>query len=525
MDILESYLCGEWVRGHGKTAALVDPSTEETVAHASTEGLDLAAARTYAIDKGGPALRAMSFAQRGELLLTLSRAVHAKRDELIEYGMKNAGNTRSDAKFDVDGASSTLAFYGELGRTLGDGNFFADGDAIPLGRSSRVSGQHVLTARRGVALHINAFNFPAWGLAEKAACAWLAGVPVMSKPATATCLMTVHLVKAMVETGALGDGVLQLITGSTGTLVEQLGPQDVLAFTGSGNTGATLRASKSVLTNSVRVNVEADSLNCAILGRDVERGSETYQLFVADAARDITQKSGQKCTAIRRIFVPAERVDEVCEDIMERLSAAVVGSPFAEGVTVGPVATASQLRDVREGIAVLERSGAKVLCGGAGAIAGKGAPEGKGYFVAPTLMLAADAHKADAVHAHEVFGPVSTVLAYRSDEECVALVARAGGGLVSTLYTDDRAITVSIGLGIAAYHGRVCVANGRMGSGWLGPGTVLPGLLHGGPGRAGGGEELGGMRGLNAYLQRTALQGFGPLIEHAVAGAKRLPAL
>jgi oxepin-CoA hydrolase/3-oxo-5,6-dehydrosuberyl-CoA semialdehyde dehydrogenase len=464
----------------------------------------------------------MTFAQRGDMLLSLSRAIHAKRDELIEVGMKNAGNTRSDGKFDVDGASGTLAFYGELGRSLGDAKFFADGEAINLGRSSRVSGQHVLVSRRGVAVHVNAFNFPAWGLAEKAACALLAGMPVISKPATATAMLTVRMMEALVESGALPDGALQAIAGPTGDLIDRLGPQDVLAFTGSGATGTMLRGKKNILANAVRVNVEADSLNAAILGADVERGSETYQLFLADVARDVTQKAGQKCTAIRRVFVPKAMVESVCEDLVERVSGAVVGAPTADGVTVGPVATAAQLRDVRAGIELLVSSGARVLCGGSAPVQGKGAPEGKGFFVAPTVLVALDAHGANAVHEHEVFGPVTTVLPYETADECVALVARAGGGLVSTVYTDDRAVSAEVALGIAAYHGRVCVANARMGSGWFGPGTVLPSLLHGGPGRAGGGEELGGLRGMGLYLQRTALQGFGPLIEHAIAGAKRV---
>jgi oxepin-CoA hydrolase/3-oxo-5,6-dehydrosuberyl-CoA semialdehyde dehydrogenase len=522
MEVLKSYLCGEWVSGQGEGQTLYDPSTEEPIATTSTEGFPWASARTYALEKGGPALRAMTFAQRGEMLLALSRAIHGKRDELIEVGMRNGGNTRADAKFDIDGASGTLAFYGELGKSLGDATFFADGEPIQLGRSSRVSGQHVLVPRRGVAVHVNAFNFPAWGLAEKAACALLAGMPVISKPATATAMLTVRMTEALVASGALPEGALQVIAGPIGELIDLLGPQDVLAFTGSSATGAMLRSKKNIIANAVRVNVEADSLNAAILGHDVERGSDTYQLFITDVLRDITQKAGQKCTAIRRVFVPVSKVEAVIEDLVERVAASVVGSPFADGVTVGPLATATQLRDVRAGIERLVQSGAKVLTGGSAPVQGKGAPENKGYFVAPTVLFAQDPHNATAVHEHEVFGPCTTVLPYATAEECIALVTRAHGGLVSTVYTDDRAVSAEIALGIAAYHGRVCMANGRMGSGWLGPGTVLPSLVHGGPGRAGGGEELGGLRGMQLYLQRTALQGFGPLIEGVVASAKRV---
>jgi oxepin-CoA hydrolase/3-oxo-5,6-dehydrosuberyl-CoA semialdehyde dehydrogenase len=524
-QVLKSYLCGEWTQGTGVQNTLVDPTTEEALATASTEGVDFAAAVRFGATRGGETLRAMSFAQRGEMLLAMARAIHAKRDDLLETAMKNAGNTRSDAKFDVDGAAGTLAHYGELAKSLGDAKFFTDGDPISLGRSSRVTGQHVCVPRRGVAVHINAFNFPAWGLAEKAACALVAGMPVISKPATATAMMTEQLVRALVDAGTVAEGVLQLVVGSPGNLVDVLGPQDVLAFTGSGATGATLRAKKNIIDNAVRVNVEADSLNAAILAADVERASETYQLFLADVVRDVTQKTGQKCTAIRRVFVPPTMVDAVLEDLGDRLASVIVGSPFAEGVTVGPLATRAQLHDIRAGIDLLIRSGAKVVCGGSAPVQGKGAPENKGFFVAPTLLVAQDPFATTAVHNHEVFGPCTTVMPYASVAECAALVALGGGGLVSTVYSDDRAASAELVGEIAPYHGRVCIANGRMGSGWLGPGAVLPQLLHGGPGRAGGGEELGGLRGVNLYLQRVALQGFGPLVEHAAQASKRLPAL
>lgn len=519
---LQSYVYGSWVRGEGRPALLVNPSTEEPLAEASTEGVDFARVREHAVSKGGPALRAMTFAQRGEMLRALSRALHAHRDELLELGMRNGGNTRSDAKFDVDGASGTLAAYADLGASLGDTRLLLDGEAIALGRSARVSGQHVLVPRRGVAVHINAFNFPAWGLAEKAALAWLAGMPVVSKPATATALLTHRLVEVLLGAGVLPEGALQFLAGGAGDLVERLGPQDVLAFTGSGATGSMLRGKRNILEHSVRVNVEADSLNAAVLGRDAQRGDDTWVLFLADVARDITQKTGQKCTAIRRVFVPREQLDAVQEDLLERLSLLRVGNTAEDGVTMGPVATAAQLRDVRAGIEKLAASGARPVCGGAGAVQGVGSPEGKGYFVAPTLLRAEGARSAMAVHEHEVFGPVATLLPYDNAEEAVDAVALGGGGLVSTVYTEDRAVASELTLGLAAYHGRVCVASARMGAGWFGPGTVLPQLLHGGPGRAGGGEELGGLRGMQLYLQRAALQGYGPLLEHVVAGGRRV---
>lgn len=522
MTTLKSYVYGQWVAGSGRPTVLVNPATEEPVAEASSEGVDFRRVYEYARDKGGPALRAMSFAQRAEMLRALAKAIHAHRDELIELGIRNAGNTRSDAKFDVDGASGTLGAYAELGQSLGEARYFVDGEPIALGRSSRMAGQHVLVPRRGVALHINAFNFPAWGLAEKAAVALLAGVPVISKPATATALMAFRMMEVLVETGALPDGALQFIAGSTGELVDLLGPQDTLAFTGSGTTGIMLRSRPNIVRHAVRVNVEADSLNAAILGFDVARGTETYGLFLTDVVRDITQKAGQKCTAIRRVLVPAAMLDAVREDLSERLAEARVGNPATEGVTMGPLATAAQLRDVRAGIDILAASGARVVLGGAGAIDGLGAPAGKGYFVAPTLLVAEGALEARAVHEHEVFGPVATLMPYTSNDEAIEVVRLGGGGLVASVYTDDRALAADFALALASDHGRVTVPNAKMGGAWLGPGTVLPQLVHGGPGRAGGGEELGNLRGMGLYLQRTALQGYGPLIEHIVASAKRV---
>lgn len=522
MITLKSYVYGQWIAGNDTPAILVNPATEEPVAETSTGGIDFGAVHAHAVNRGGPALRSMTFAQRGEMLRTLSKAIHAHRDELIHLSMLNGGNTRSDAKFDIDGASGTLAAYADLAQSLGDAKYFLDGESVALGRSSRVSGQHVLVPRRGVAVHINAFNFPAWGLAEKAAVAWLAGMPVISKPATATALLAFRLAEILVGTGALPEGALQFIAGPPGDLIDKLGPQDVLAFTGSGQTGALLRARSNIVTHSVRVNIEADSLNAAILGTDVQRGDDTYQLFLSDVVRDITQKTGQKCTAIRRVLVPSAMLDAVQEDLIDRLSQIKVGNPLVEGVTMGPLATASQLRDVRAGIDLLLSSGTRVLCGGSHAVDAVGAPPGKGYFVAPTLLLAARPFEARAVHEHEVFGPVATVMPYASLSEAVELVRQGGGGLVSTVYTDDRSVAAEIVLELAPDHGRVAVVNGKVSGSWLGPGTVLPQLVHGGPGRAGGGEELGGLRGLELYLQRTALQGYGPLIEHVVSHGRRL---
>src|SRR5689334_2183706 len=315
---VDSFLCGEWKKGKGEASTLFNPSTEEALSEASTAGLDLGAAVRFAREKGGPALRAMTFAQRAELLRKLAKVVADLREELIGIGIANAGNTRGDAKFDIDGASATLLYYADLGQKLGEQRVLADGEALPIGRSARLYGQHVLVPREGVAVHINAFNFPAWGMAEKLAVALLAGMPAITKPATATAMMTHRIVQKWVEDKALPEGALQLLAGGAGDLLSHLRGQDVVAFTGSGSTAAQLRRSENLARYNVHLNVEADSLNAAILGPDVQDGSETMNLFLAEVAKEITQKAGQKCTAVRRIYVAKERVDAVRDALVER---------------------------------------------------------------------------------------------------------------------------------------------------------------------------------------------------------------
>ncbi len=511
MQVLASYVEGAWFRGNGKASTLVNPATEAPLAECSTEGLDFAKALAFAREQGGAALRALTFGERGELLLAMSRVIHKNRDALLDLAMANGGNTRGDAKFDIDGASGTLAFYAGLGKELGARKILVEGEATQLSRGPRYVGHHVLSPRRGVALHVNAFNFPGWGLGEKAACALLAGMPIVVKPATATALVTFRIVELIVEANILPKGALSLITGAPGNVTELLRGEDVLSFTGGGSTATTLRGQLPVVRDSVRVNVEADSLNAAILGPDAEFGSDTYGAFVRDVVRDITQKTGQKCTAIRRIFVPAQQLAEVQADIAERLAELVVGDPTVDGVTMGPVATAAQLRDVRAGLERLAAESQRVVGGWPdpdGKVAPKGVPDGKGYFVPATLFVQRDPKKSGlAVHEHEVFGPSATLMPYETNADAVELVRRGGGGLVSSLYADDRKAIAEIALGIASAHGRVAITSGKIADQTVGPGTVLPHSIHGGPGRAGGGEELGGLRGLGFYSQRSAIQG------------------
>jgi oxepin-CoA hydrolase/3-oxo-5,6-dehydrosuberyl-CoA semialdehyde dehydrogenase len=508
MRVLENYVLGGWKAPAGSTAELFDPTTDEPIARAGTGGVDMKAVLEHARKVGGPKLREMTFAQRGAMLDACAKAVHAIREELIELALRNGGNTRKDAKFDVDGAIGTLSAYAHWAKSLGDQHFMLDGEGLQLGRTARFWGQHVLLPRTGAAVHINAFNFPAWGLAEKAACALLAGVPCIEKPATATAVVTERLVRAMTDANALPDGALQLLCGSAGDLLDHMGPQDVLAFTGSADTAYTLRSKENLLRWSVRVNVEADSLNAAVLGPDVEPGSETWNLFVRDVATDMTQKCGQKCTAIRRVFVPESRRAAVEEALVARLASIPVGDPSNDEVRVGPLATKSQQRDVRAGLAKLAAE-ADFVYGKIGPADGMvGVTGEKGCFQSPALLRAKDTATARTVHEHEVFGPCATLLPWGGDPcEASMLVARGNGGLVASVFSDDRDFVKSMILGIAPWHGRLYLGSAKMADQSMGPGTVLPGSVHGGPGRAGGGEELGQFRGLALYQQRTALQG------------------
>lgn len=518
---LSSYVAGAWFEGAGRFATLVDPSTEEPLAEASSEGLDFGAALAHARTVGAPALRALTFAERAALLKDMSKILHANREEFLDLAQRNGGNTRGDAKFDVDGAIGTLAAYASFGDALakrvGDRRFITDGEMFPLTRSPRFVGQHVWVPRTGVAVHINAFNFPAWGTFEKAAVALLAGIPILTKPATATALLTWRMTQVLVESGRLPAGAFQLVVGSTGDLLSRLGGQDHLAFTGSNATGAMLRGTPGFAERGVRVTVEADSLNAAVLGPDVTPGSDLWATMLRNIVTDMTQKTGQKCTAIRRVLVPTDVADDLQDALVDALSGVVVGNPLADGVTMGPVSTASQLRDVLAGIRKLS-DGARVALGGADRVEGRGAPEGKGYYVAPTVLRAEDARAAGPVHEHEVFGPVVTLLPYDGSADSAAeLIALGQGSLVSSAASDDRAWIERFALGAAPSLGRLLLLSSKVADQATAPGMVLPSLVHGGPGRAGGGEELGGERGLLFYMQRTALQGDSAVFGKAFA--------
>jgi len=512
---LPSFIEGKWREGKGSPSELVNPATEEVLASASSAGLDLAGALEFARQRGGPALRELSFAARGALLEQLSRTIHGAREELIEVAIANGGNTRSDAKFDIDGATATLMAYAELGKSLGDKQLLVDGEPADIA-GSRIQGWHVLSPRHGVAIHIGAFNFPAWGWAEKAACSLLAGMPVFTKPATATALLAHETARLVVDAKILPEGAFSLLAGSAGDLLDHVVWNDVVAFTGGSTTALAIRKTERILSQGVRVNVEADSLNAAVLVPNAEES--TLRAFVRDVHRDMTQKTGQKCTAIRRVLVPAADLDRVRELLSEMLATTKIGNPANEHVRMGPVATASQRRDVNAGVERL-RQQTQLAWGNPSELEPIGVPPGKGYFVPLLLLIAEDALAATSVHQHEVFGPVATLLPYDGSTEHALRILRAGaGGLVASVYGDDRKALGEIIQGALGWHGRIVMIDAKVADKSIPPGTVLPQLVHGGPGRAGGGEELGGLRGMALYQQRTAVQGNGPLVQRIVGG-------
>lgn len=508
MQLLSSFVAGAWQPGSGSRTTLVNPATEAPLAEVAS-GHDAAGAFAYAREAGRRELGHLTFAQRGAVLAALAKAIHGAREELIALAVANGGNTRGDAKFDVDGAAVTLSHYAELGAKLGDKKLLADGEPIQVGRTARMGGQHVWATRRGVAVHVNAFNFPAWGTCEKLACSLLAGMPAISKPATATALVAHRLTELFAP--LLPAGAMQLYLGSGSALLDHVAPGDAVAFTGGSATARAIRGHARVIAANVRLNIEADSLNAAVLAPDVELGGETWGLFIADVARDMTQKTGQKCTAIRRVLVPAERRGEVCDALVERLGGIVVGDPAREDVRMGPVATAAQRDDVRAGIARLAAATSSVF-GGTGE-----SSESKGFFVNPVLRATDDAMGCAPLHEHEVFGPVSTVASYSGDASFAAeFIARGEGCLVSSAYADDRDWVAAFVGGAAGWAGRLYLGSAKMAAQSPGPGTVLPTLVHGGPGRAGGGEELGGDRGIQFYMQRCALEGDASVLKSLI---------
>ncbi|HSV79885.1 MAG TPA: 3,4-dehydroadipyl-CoA semialdehyde dehydrogenase, partial [Ramlibacter sp.] len=450
--------------------------------------------------------------QRGALLAAVGQQLQAKRDDYYAISIANSGTVRNDTAVDVDGAIYTLGTYAKLAASLGERRHLIDGEAVRLGKDAAFQSQHVQVSTRGVALFINALNFPAWGLWEKAAPALLSGVPVIVKPATATAWLTQRMVADVVEAGILPPGALSVVCGSSAGLLDQLQPFDVVSFTGSADTAAIIRSHPAMTRGSVRVNIEADSINSALLLPDAVAGSEAFELLVKEVAREMTVKAGQKCTAIRRVFVPEALYGAAAEAIAARLAKTTVGNPRNENVRMGALVSRAQLLAVREGLAELKQH-ADVLHDGA-THALVDADPAVACCVGPTLLGARDPDGNARVHDLEVFGPVATLLPYRDTAHALDLVRRGQGSLVASLYGSDAAALGAAALELADSHGRVHVVSPEVAASHTGHGNVMPQSLHGGPGRAGGGEELGGLRALNFYHRRAAVQAAGTVLSH-----------
>ena len=513
MTTLQSFIGGRWI-GTDAGQALKSAIDGHIVTHTHADQLDFAEAVTYARKSGVPALMAMDFQARAQCLKALAKYLMERKEQLYAIS-HHSGATRVDSWIDIEGGAGTLFAYASLGsRELPSGNLVHEGPAIPLSKKGGFAGTHILVPRGGLAVHINAFNFPIWGMLEKFAPTFLAGMPCIIKPATATSYVTEAAVRILHESGLLPAGSLQLIIGSTGDLLDRLDGQDVVTFTGSADTAAKLRVTPNLIRNSVPFTAEADSLNCAILAPDVTPDDEEFDLFVKEVAREMTVKAGQKCTAIRRIIVPENRIDAVAERLSARLAKVVVGDPSKEGVKMGALASHAQFEDVAARVDALLAS-SELLFRGEAQFVGDHVAEGA--FFAPTLLQSRDPHAEGGAHDIEAFGPVSTLMAYSDIDEAVALAARGKGSLVSTLVTKDPLVAAKVVPAAAAWHGRVHVLDREAAVESTGHGSPLPQLKHGGPGRAGGGEELGGLRAVKHYLQRTAVQG-SPTMLSAITG-------
>lgn len=500
---LRNYIVDAWRDGAGDGAALVNPSTGAELARASTQGIDMEAALRHGRMVGGTALQAMSFAERAALLSSIADVLGENRDRYVNIARENSGNTQVDAAIDIDGGSGTLKYYGAIGKGLGDATVMRDGNLERFGKDDTFQAVHLRVPVQGVAIHINAFNFPSWGMWEKVACAFLAGVPVLIKPATATALLSHEMVKDVIDADVVPAGALSLICGSAGDLLDHVDRRDVIAFTGSLETANKLRTHPGIVAQGVRFNAETDSVNTSILGIDAKPGGPEFELFVREVAREMTVKAGQKCTAIRRALAPAALIDDVTDAIAARLGRTVVGDPGDESVTMGPVVDQTQRQNVMDAVAGL-KSETTTVTGDTLEVVGADAETGA--FVAPTLLRCDDPAGAAAVHEIEAFGPVSTIMPYDSPEQAYAFASAGGGSLVASVFTASDTFAEDAVLSLGDSHGRVLVVDESVGKLSTGHGIVMPMCVHGGPGRAGGGEELGGLRGLRFYQQRLAMQ-------------------
>ena len=514
---LQSFTQGRWQEGDGPTTPLLDAATGETVAAIPANGPDPAAMLAHARDIGGPALRELTFPERASILRSLAKHLSNHLDEFVALSTRT-GATRRDTAVDVDGGLGTMAVYASKGsRELPDSTMLLDGDVEPLGKGGTFAGRHVLVPRTGAAVQINAFNFPVWGMLEKFAPAFLAGMPSVVKPARQTAYLTELVVRRIVDSGLLPEGSLALLCAGPSGLLENLTSQDTLGFTGSAATAAALRSHPTVAGRSVALNAEADSLNCSILGPDVGPDDPEFDLFVGQLVTEMTVKAGQKCTAIRRALVPTTLAGQVADAVAARLAQVVVGHPGSADTGMGPLASLAQRDEVRAAVDKLSSSCATVF-GDPHAVEVSGADAEHGAFLSPVLLSSPDIRSA-APHTVEAFGPVSTLLPYADLDDAVAGAALGDGSLVGSIVTNDSAVALRLIRGLAPWHGRLLVLNREDAGESTGHGVAMPQMLHGGPGRAGGGAELGGLRALGHYMQRTAVQGHPQLL--AELGAAR----
>lgn len=503
---VQSFAAGHWTSPGTGARAIASAITGDQIAQAGNDALDVQAMLSYARDVGGPALRKLTFHDRARMLKAV--ALHLMEHKQALYDLSyDTGATLSDHKIDVDGGIGTMLVFASKGRReMPDGHVYLDGAPEQLGRDGQFLGRHICTPLLGVAVHINAFNFPVWGMLEKLAPTLLAGVPAIVKPATATCYVTEACVRLMLQSGLLPDGALQLVSGGLGDMLDHLDCQDAVAFTGSADTAMKLRSNPILLQNSVRFASEQDSLNASVLGPDATPGTPEFDLFVKEVQREMTAKAGQKCTAIRRIMVPERQIDAVIDALSKRLAKTTIGDPRLETTRMGAIVSASQKRDVLEKAALIQGESERVF-GNPDDFSVDGADPNKGAFVPPMLFHCAAPDLAERVHDTEAFGPVATLMPYRDLNHAATLLNKGKGSLVASVITNDPDTAREITIGAAAFHGRLYFNNRQSMAEATGHGSPLPHMVHGGPGRAGGGEELGGIRGVMHYMQRTAVQG------------------
>ena len=502
---LENYITGNWIAGDGEGQLLFNAVTGEAVASASTKGLDFKKILQYGREVGNPALRKMTFHERGNMLKALATHLRKHLPELYAVSYKT-GATKADSWVDIEGGIGNLFANASLRRKFPNEVFCVDGDSHNLSKNNTFMGTHILVPKDGVAVHINAFNFPVWGMLEKIAVNLLAGMPAIVKPATITSYLTEAIVKKIIASGILPEGSLQLICGSAGDLLDHVTSQDVVTFTGSASTGLMLKSNQQILKENVPFNMEADSLNCIVLGNDVTPDKPEWDIFIKEVRKEMTLKAGQRCTGIRRIFVPQNKMEDVWKAIAASLSQTVIGNPLNEKVRMGSLAGQSQRNEVKEQVQKLLAS-SQIIYGSLDGVDVVDADSNTGAFMSPILLMNENPFQAKEVHEVEAFGPVSTIMPYKSMDEAITLSKLGKGSLCSTIVTADHKTARQYVIGAATHHGRILVLNNECAKESTGHGSPLPLLVHGGPGRAGGGEEMGGLRGVKHYLQRTALQG------------------